>query len=237
MKAIPAVDLREGACVQLVGGRYDDERVRLDDPIAVSRRWSGLGLTTQHIVDLDAATGRGDNRAVISALAREPGLELQVGGGVREADDVARLVDLGVRRVIVGTRGVEDAAWLEHTAARFPGVLVLAADVRDRTVLTRGWQAETPLNVGALLARVAPLPLAGVLVTAVHVEGQLRGIDAALFEEVRRDSRLPLFASGGITTLEDLRTLQRLGAAGAVMGMALYTGAIDASLLAKEFDT
>jgi phosphoribosylformimino-5-aminoimidazole carboxamide ribotide isomerase len=235
MKAIPAIDLREGACVQLVGGRYEDERVRLPDPVAVSRRWSGLGLRTQHLVDLDAATGRGNNRETIATLAHENGLTLQVGGGVREADDITRLVDLGIDSVVVGTRAIEDPPWLEEMAARFPQRLVLAADVRERTVLTRGWQVTTTLSIQALLQRVAALPLAGVLVTAVHVEGQLKGIDRALFTEVARVTSLPVIASGGVTSMEDLRALEAAGARGAVIGMALYTGALDGAALAREF--
>lgn len=235
MRALPAIDLRGGACVQLVGGLYDAERVRLPDPLAVSDRWARAGLTSQHVVDLDAALGRGSNLAVIAGLARQPGIELQVGGGVRDDAAIERLLALGVQRVMVGTRAIEDGAWLESAAARFPGRLVVAADVRERRVVTRGWTHTTPLLISALLARLAPLPLAGVLVTAVHVEGQLGGTDLQLIAESAQQSRAPLIASGGVTTLDDLRQLQSAGAAAAVIGMALYTGRLDASALAREF--
>jgi phosphoribosylformimino-5-aminoimidazole carboxamide ribotide isomerase len=237
MRALPAIDLREGACVQLVGGSYDVEKVRLTDVPAVCRRWRDAGLTLQHIVDLDAATGRGHNRAVIEVLAKEPGVTLQVGGGVRDDAAVEALLGLGVSRVVVGTRAVEDAAWLERMAARHPGRLVVAADVRGETVVSRGWTQETALSIQALLARLEPLPLAGVLVTAVHVEGQLQGVDLALMRMAARASRAPLIASGGVTTLEDLRQLAQAGASAAVIGMALYTGRLDPLELAKEFGT
>jgi phosphoribosylformimino-5-aminoimidazole carboxamide ribotide isomerase len=237
MKALPAIDLREGACVQLVGGSYDAERVRLPEPLVVSATWAAAGLTSQHVVDLDAALGRGSNAEVIRQLAAQPGLELQVGGGVRDEAAIERLLALGVARVVVGTRAVDDAPWLAQMTARFPRRLVVAADVRGTQVVTRGWTEASPLTLEALLARLAPLPLAGVLVTAVHVEGQLQGIDAPLMTRVCQLAAMPVIASGGITTLEDLRTLRALGAHAAVIGMALYTGRLDASALAREFGT
>jgi phosphoribosylformimino-5-aminoimidazole carboxamide ribotide isomerase len=237
VRALPAIDLREGACVQLVGGSYDAEKVRLTDVPGVCRRWRDAGLGHQHVVDLDAALGRGHNRAVIEALAKEPGVTLQVGGGVRDDAAVEALLGLGVSKVVVGTRAVEDQAWLERMAARHPGRLVVAADVRGETVVSRGWTQETALSIVALLARLAPLPLAGVLVTAVHVEGQLQGVDLALMRKAAGAARVPLIASGGVTTLEDLRALAGAGAAAAVIGMALYTGRLDPLALAKEFGT
>lgn len=233
MKAIPAIDLREGACVQLVGGSYDDERVRLPDPLQVAQQWRTAGFSTLHVVDLDAATGRGSNASVIEQLIR--GGDVQVGGGVRDEATIERWLGLGAARVVVGTRGVEDPAWLERVATRFPERVVLAADVRGRSVVTRGWATQTSLDVGGLLARVASLPLAGVLVTAVHVEGQLQGTDVALFTDVVAKTRLPVIASGGVTTAEDLRSLQSTGCRAAVIGMALYTGRLDAPATAQEF--
>lgn len=235
MIAIPAIDLREGACVQLVGGAYDAERVRLPDPLAALQQWRSLGFTTFHVVDLDAATGRGTNAGVISQLVSQPGLTFTVGGGVRSEEHVERLLAQGASRVVVGTRAVEDPAWLEDVADRFPNKLVVAADVKGREVVTRGWAAGSARDIADVLASLAPLPIAGLLVTAVHKEGQMEGVDLALMEEVVRRSRHRLYASGGVTTLEDLRALDRVGAYGAVVGMALYTGKLDARAVAQEF--
>jgi phosphoribosylformimino-5-aminoimidazole carboxamide ribotide isomerase len=237
MKVFPALDLREGACVQLVGGRYEDERVRLPEPLAIAAQWAASGLRQLHVVDLDAALGRGSNFEVIAGLARLPGLELQVGGGVRDEAAIERLLALGVARVVVGTRAVEDAAWLESVAARYPQRLVVAADVRGTRVVTRGWTQASALTIEALLARLSSLPLAGALVTAVHVEGQLQGIDAALMRSVCSSTSTKVIASGGITTMDDLRTLSGLGVFAAVIGMALYTGRLDARSLSEEFPT
>jgi phosphoribosylformimino-5-aminoimidazole carboxamide ribotide isomerase len=235
MRAIPAIDLREGACVQLVGGEYAAERVRIEDVTGVCRKWKDAGLTWQHIVDLDAATGRGNNRKIIELLAKEPGVTLQVGGGVRDDEAVDALIGLGVSRVVVGTRAVEDAAWLERVSMRYPGRLVVAADVRQDTVVTRGWAEATTLKLDAFLAGLEGFPLAGVLVTAVHVEGQLQGVDRELMKRAVSFTHWPLIASGGVTTMEDLRALSQAGAAAAVIGMALYTGRLDPQALAAEF--
>jgi phosphoribosylformimino-5-aminoimidazole carboxamide ribotide isomerase len=235
MKVLPAIDLREGACVQLVGGRYEDERVRLSDPVLVAQQWAGHGLREQHVVDLDAATGRGSNTKVIEEILRQEGLVLQVGGGVRDEDAVARLIDLGVARVVTGTRAVLDAPWLERISARWPFRVVLAADVRGREVLVRGWTTDAGFGIDALLARVSALPLAGVLITAVHVEGTLGGVDVPLYENAVRALRVPLYASGGIGGVEDIRVLDRAGAAGVIVGMALYTGRLDPSAIHQEF--
>jgi phosphoribosylformimino-5-aminoimidazole carboxamide ribotide isomerase len=236
MIAIPAVDLREGACVQLVGGAYEEERVRLDDPVAVAREWAHVGFRLLHVVDLDAATGRGTNAAVVEEILRDGALAVQVGGGVRTEERVEELLDLGAARVVVGTRALEEPDWLADLAARFPGLLVVAADVRGRQVVTRGWSRTLPGDVLDTVEALGELPLAAVMVTAVHLEGQMQGPDYFLLEDVVEASRLPVFASGGIAGVRDLRELAERGAAAAIVGMALYTGALDPRLVAEEFD-
>jgi phosphoribosylformimino-5-aminoimidazole carboxamide ribotide isomerase len=235
MIVIPAVDLRDGQCVQLVGGDFDRESVRLDDPPAVARDWVRQGFTRLHLVDLDAATGRGGNDDLVREILREAGVPVQVGGGVRDADRIEALLDEGAAWVVVGTRAVEDASWLAEMADRFPHRLVVAADVRERRVVTRGWATTLPLDVLSYVEEIAPLPLAGVLVTAVHREGQLQGTDLPLMEDVADAAPWPVLASGGVTTLDDLRALEHRGVAGAVLGMALYTGAIDPRRILEEF--
>ncbi len=235
MIAIPAVDLRGGHCVQLVGGDYADERVRLDDPAAVARDWTMLGFGRIHVVDLDAATGRGANREIIRDVLRDSSVPVQVGGGIREESQIERLIDDGATWVVVGTRAVEDEDWRNDMATRFPGRLIIAADVRERLVVTKGWAETSRLNVIDFVEELASLPLAGVLVTAVHMEGRMEGTDLPLMEDVADASAWPVYASGGVSSLEDMRALEHRGLAGAVLGMALYTGALDARRLAEEF--
>ena len=236
MIVIPAIDLRDGACVQLVGGEYADERVRIEDPLGVAREWARVGFRRLHVVDLDAATGRGSNAAVVEEILRHGGFDdVQVGGGVRDEDAVERLLGAGARAVVVGTRGVEDPDWLAELASHYPGQIVLAADVRERRVVTRGWARTLPRDVIGVVEDLQGVPLAGLLVTAVHKEGQLQGTDLPLMEDVAERAAWPVIASGGISTVADLRALADRGVARAVIGMALYTGSLDARFVAEEF--
>ena len=236
MLVIPAIDLRDGACVQLVGGEYADERVRLEDPLAVAREWARYGFRRLHVVDLDAATGRGSNAAIIAEIVRHGGFDVvQVGGGVRDEAAIERLLDAGANAVVVGTRALEDPDWLREMADHYPHQLVLAADVRERRVVTRGWTHTLPRIVTDVIEELADVPLAAVMVTAVHKEGQMQGTDLPLMEDVVDAAHVPVFASGGVSTVQDLRVLDDRGVAGAIVGMALYTGALDPRALVDEF--
>ena len=237
MIAIPAIDLKQGACVQLVGGEWDEERVRHDDPLQVARLWQSHGFRELHVVDLDAALGRGSNSGRVRELLGVRGLTVQAGGGVRDAAAVATLLDAGAARVVVGTRALEDEEWIREMAQAYPQRLIVAADVRGRSVVTRGWRRTTDRDLFDVIDDLNHLPLAGILVTAVHLEGRMRGPDVPLLTQAAWRSRLPIHASGGISTLDHLRTLAARGVAAAVLGMALYTGVLDPVAVAKEFGT
>lgn len=235
MIAIPAVDLRDGACVQLVGGSYTDERIRLDNPVEVARSWEHFGFSRLHVVDLDAATGRGSNLALVRAILSEADVPVQVGGGIRSGDLVEGLLEAGATNVIVGTRALEEMEWLAGLAASHPGEIIVACDVRERRVTTRGWVRTLPLDILDAVNELNSLPLAGLLVTAVHREGQMRGTDLPLMEDVAESSEFPVYASGGVASMQDLRALEHRGIAGVVIGMALYTGVLDPVSVAGEF--
>ena len=235
MIAIPAIDLRDGACVQLVGGSYAHEAVRLDNPIEVARGWMRAGFQRMHLVDLDAATGRGDNASIVRDILDDVPASIQVGGGIRSGDTIERLLQEGASSVVLGTRALEEPEWLAGTASTFPGQLIVAADVRERRVVTRGWTRTLSRSVLDIVEQLNDIPLGGVLVTAVHREGQLAGTDLFLMEDVAELSAHPVIASGGISTVGDLRELADRGIAAAVIGMALYTGALDARSVAEEF--
>lgn len=227
MRVIPAIDLRDGACVQLVGGSYADERIRINDPMAVAASWFERGFDRLHLVDLDAATGRGENRTVVHALLAQWPQRIQVGGGVRRTARAGELLANGASRVVVGTRALEDPAWLSRLASRFPERVVVALDVHLDQAVVAGWQRPLPVPVDELLATVEELPLAGLLVTAVHREGALQGPDVELMARLRRGTRHPLMAAGGIRDVADVRALAAVGVDDSVVGMALYTGAFD----------
>jgi phosphoribosylformimino-5-aminoimidazole carboxamide ribotide isomerase len=233
--AIPAVDLRAGACVQLVGGSYARERVRLENPAEVARSWTRYGFRRLHVVDLDAATGRGANVAVVREILHDTPADVQVGGGIRESDQIEELLGDGASRIVVGTRALEEPEWLAEVAEDFPGQVIVAADVRDRRLVTRGWARTLPADVLDFVEELNGLPLGGLLVTAVHREGQMQGVDLPLMEDVAEASPFPVLASGGVASVRDLRALAHREIAGVVIGMALYTGALDPWEVAGEF--
>ena len=235
MQVIPAIDLRDGACVQLVGGSYADERVRITDPLRVAAAWADAGFRRLHVVDLDAATGRGANRTTVKQLLAANGVSLQIGGGVRDLESIEELFAAGASNVVLGTRAIEDRTWLEKAASRYPGRLIVAADAKGRSVTTRGWAKTLPIDVATLVSELNELRLAAILVTAIDFEGLMEGADIALTRELAAASRLPIQASGGVGTLSDLRELATAGVSAAIVGMALYTGAIETSAIIEEF--
>jgi phosphoribosylformimino-5-aminoimidazole carboxamide ribotide isomerase len=235
MIALPAVDLRHGRCVQLVGGRPEEEKVSLPDPVARAVLWWEMGFNELHIVDLDAALSEGHNRGVIREIVASSGATIQVGGGVRDTAAVEEILGLGVERVIVGTRAIDDPRWLEETAEEYPHQILVAADVRGGLVLRKGWTESSGIPIEDLLSGLDRHPLAGILCTDVSREGKMQGIDLKAAETVIQGTRHPAWISGGITTLAELRALDVAGAVGAVLGMAIYTGVISPKQVAKEF--
>ena len=229
-----AVDLQQGEVVQLVGGRPENTRVRWPDPVAVALKWEQAGFAALHVIDLDAARGTGSNVEWVKEIIENVRIPVQVGGGVRDSERARALIDAGAARVITGTRALEDPAWLRKLARQLPGQVVVAADVRSRTILTRGWTRETPLQLEDALQNLNEVPLAAVLITDVGREGQLSGIDEGLFQSAIALCQHPVFAAGGIAGRGDLGVLRGLGAGGAVLGMSLYTGAIDPAQLQGE---
>ena len=235
MIAIPALDLRGGACVQLAAGSYDQELIRIPDPVGVAIAWRQYGFRHLQLVDLDAVAGRGNNAPEVQAVLGATDVEVQLGGGIRNKELIQRSLDDGAQRVIIGTRALEDLDWLAEMSSFFPACIVVAADVRDRRILSHGWTRTHPRFVLDLIEELNGLPLAGVLVTAVDREEALRGTDLPLMEDVAEAADFPIFASGGLGTLNHLRSLADRGVAAAVVGMALYSGAMDPWVVAEEF--
>jgi phosphoribosylformimino-5-aminoimidazole carboxamide ribotide isomerase len=235
MIVIPALDLRGGACVQLAAGSYDQELIRIPDPVGVAIAWRQYGFRHLHLVDLDAVAKRGNNAPEVQAVLAATDVEVQLGGGIRSRESIQRSLHDGAQRVIIGTRALEDLEWLAEMSTLFPGSLIVAADVRDRKILSHGWTRTHPRLVLDLVQELNGLPLAGVLVTVVHREEAMHGTDLPLMEDVAEAADFPVFASGGLGSLTDLRALADRGVAAAVVGVALYTGAMDPWVVAEEF--
>ncbi len=235
MIVAPAVDVRQGRCVQLVGGDPGHEAIALDDPVAAAQRWRECGFGTLHLVDLDAALAAGQNSQAIEQILTDVPGDAQVGGGIRTEADIDRWLSVGAARVIVGTSAVDDPEWAVRQAEARPGQLIVAADVKENRVLRRGWTDSSQWSVLDFLDVLSSAPLAGVLITDVGREGRLSGIDAPWIESVvAAHQTLPLLMSGGVTSAKDVRDLAKMGVDGVVIGMALYTGRIDPTEL-EEF--
>jgi phosphoribosylformimino-5-aminoimidazole carboxamide ribotide isomerase len=231
----PAIDLRHGKVVQLVGG--DPSQVAVEQPSveAQAKAWQDAQATWVHVVDLDAAFGgRNQWSQLPKVLGRR--LHVQFGGGVRSMTQVQQLLELGVERVVVGTQGVLNPAWVRELCIVFPGRVVLAVDARGRDVVVKGWTESTGLDVVELARSLDGAGLAAFLYTAVEREGRLQGIDRATVSELRRNTpKTPLLVSGGVASLEELEWLEAEGVDGVVLGMSVYTGAIDLREAVQRF--
>jgi len=234
MQVIPAIDLRDGACVQLVGGSYAEERVRIADPVEVARQWTRLGFSRIHLVDLDAATGRGSNSEIVREILEVTPALIQCGGGVRDIETIDELLGAGASEVVLGTRAVEDPGWLEDAVTRYPNRIIVAADTSARRILSRGWAQTNSRDVIDFIDELNALPLSAILVTAVEREGRMEGPDVNLVEEITARSSIPLQASGGVRSIDDIRALSDAGAAATIIGMALYTGALNPQTIIEE---
>lgn len=237
MKIYPAIDLRGGRVVQLVGGDPDNVAVESErGPKHQASHWKERGARRVHVVDLDAALGGNDQWSHVSHIIRQ-GLPVQFGGGVRSMVQVQKLLDLGVERVIVGTQGVEHPEWVTELAGIWPGRIVLAVDSHGRDVMVKGWTETTGKDVVELAASLQGVGLAGFLYTNVAKEGRMEGIDAAVVRDLRDTiTDGELIVSGGVSTMEDLALLDGLGVDAVVLGMSIYTDAIDLKQAVDRFE-
>jgi phosphoribosylformimino-5-aminoimidazole carboxamide ribotide isomerase len=226
---IPAIDLKEGLCVRLVQGRFEDATVYGDDPAAMARRWESLGAEWIHLVDLDASLGRGGNRRAVSAIRAAVGARLELGGGIKSMGAVEFWLGEGIDRLVMGTAVVENPGLVERAAALFPGRIAAALDSLGLGLRTWGWERGAKEG---LLEVAAGLPSLGVSV-AIHTDvgrdGTQAGPNIPLAKEVARASGLPTIISGGVSGLGDLEDIRRLAPelAGAIAGKALYAGTLD----------
>ncbi len=228
MNILPAIDLRGGRCVRLRQGRYDDETVFDEDPAAVARRFREAGAQWLHVVDLDGAReGRPVHRDVVRRIMEAaPGMDVEVGGGLRETEAVGEVLGLGVRRVVVGTRAIREPAWLRQVAKAWPGRVALGLDARGGRPAVEGWQQEAEGTVLEWVEGLGDLPLAAIIYTDILRDGMMSGPNFEATAALAAATRFPVIASGGVTTVEDVVRLRGAGVAGAIIGRALYEGTI-----------
>ncbi|MEX2575100.1 MAG: 1-(5-phosphoribosyl)-5-[(5-phosphoribosylamino)methylideneamino]imidazole-4-carboxamide isomerase [Halofilum sp. (in: g-proteobacteria)] len=232
MLMIPAIDLKEGRCVRLRQGRMDDDTVFSDDPVAMAQRWQAAGARRLHLVDLDGAfAGEPRHAETIAAIARAcPELPLEVGGGIRELETIDTYVAAGVTWAIIGTQAVRDPEFVSRACERHPGRIIVGLDARDGKVAIEGW-AEASTHDAVDFARgFADAGVDGIIYTDIGRDGMLEGVNVDATVRVARAADVPVIASGGMTSLEDVRALASAGEsgiAGAIIGRALYEGSID----------
>jgi phosphoribosylformimino-5-aminoimidazole carboxamide ribotide isomerase len=227
MEVYPAIDLRGGKCVRLRQGDYDRETVFGDDPAAMARRWVSEGAGWLHLVDLDGARdGALANRQAVSAILAAAQVPCQLGGGVREEATIRELLDLGLSRLVVGTRAIKDPEWFGRMCRLFPDRLALGIDAWDGLAATDGWLETTGAGAVELARRFAEAPLAAIIYTDIAKDGMMAGPNLPAMEEMARAVAVPVIASGGVTTADDVKSLARCGLAGCIIGRALYEGSL-----------
>jgi phosphoribosylformimino-5-aminoimidazole carboxamide ribotide isomerase len=235
MLILPAIDLISGRCVRLRQGDYEQVTVFGDDPAAVASGFRDAGAKWLHLVDLDGARlGTPQNLASIERVVAavggstrsRAGMKIEVGGGIRRTEDIARLLEMGVGRAIVGTRGVREPEWLKELAGLFPQRIALGLDGKDGRVAIKGWQETTASTVAELVKSVAGLKLAAIIYTDIAKDGMMSGPNVEATAALAKASPFPVIASGGVTTVDDVRRLKASGVHGAIIGRALYEGTI-----------
>lgn len=232
MLLIPAIDLKGGRCVRLRQGRMDDETVFSDDPLAVAERWVTAGTRRLHIVDLDGAvSGRPENAEVIQGITeRFPDVPVQVGGGIRDDDTIQSYLDAGVTYIIIGTKAVNAPHFVADVCAEFPGHIYIGLDARNGKVATDGWSKLSNHDVVDLAQQFERDGAECIIYTDIERDGMLSGVDLEATVRLAQSIRIPVIASGGIHTLEDVRALSEVaeeGIVGAITGRAIYEGTLD----------
>jgi phosphoribosylformimino-5-aminoimidazole carboxamide ribotide isomerase len=228
MQIYPAIDLRDGKCVRLKQGDYAQETVFGADPAAMAKRWVADGATYLHIVDLDGAKkGSVVNGASIRAIVKAAGIPCQLGGGIRTEDDIKDVLSWGVTRVIVGTKALQSPQWLAQMAQRFPGRIVLGIDAKEGKVATQGWIDVSEMTALDLAKKCGRPPLSAIIYTDIARDGMMQGANVAAMAEMAAAVPLPVIASGGVTSLDDVKRLQESGLAGCIIGRALYEGQLN----------
>jgi phosphoribosylformimino-5-aminoimidazole carboxamide ribotide isomerase len=229
MMVIPAVDLRGGRCVRLYQGRAEAETVFGDDPVATAQSWVEQGAQRLHVVDLDGAFAGAPKQAkLVEEICRSVEVPVEAGGGLRDLSSVEALLDAGARWAVLGTRAALDLDFLGEACRRFPGRIIVAVDASHGKVAVDGWKRVLDLGAVELAREAARAGAAEILYTDIASDGTQSGPDVAGAEAVAKAAGIPLLASGGVGSLADLKRLAAIsGVIGAIVGRALYTGAVD----------
>jgi phosphoribosylformimino-5-aminoimidazole carboxamide ribotide isomerase len=228
MEVIPAIDLRNGKCVRLYQGDYGKETVFSDDPVSMALRWQSEGAQRLHLIDLDgAAKGKPCNLDAIKSIIAAVKIPVQVGGGIRSIETIEQLLSIGVGRVILGTVAVEKPELVKKACKKYSEQIIVSIDAKDRRVATRGWLEKSQVTASELATQMVDLGVRRIIYTDISRDGTLTSPNFAAIEELLSQVNVPIIAAGGISSIEHLTRLSRLGWEGAIVGKAIYTGDIN----------
>ena len=222
----PAIDIKDGRCVRLLQGRFEDETV-FGSPVEMAKKWASMGASWLHTVDLDGARhGNSTNRQIISEIAGVSGVPVQMGGGIRTMDDMDEVLSLGVQRVILGTSAVNNPQLVREALLKHPGRIAVGIDAKDGRVAIEGWEKVSRHAAVDFAKTMEQLGCRVIIYTDIATDGMLKGPNLDAMEEMIGAVGMEVIASGGVSSIQDLINLKNIGAAGAITGKALYTGAI-----------
>ncbi|MDI9623794.1 MAG: 1-(5-phosphoribosyl)-5-[(5-phosphoribosylamino)methylideneamino]imidazole-4-carboxamide isomerase [Methanothermobacter sp.] len=228
MLIIPAVDIKDGKCVQLVQGVPGTEQVIIDDPVAMAIEWEEMGASLLHLIDLDGALGTGTNLKIIKKIVKSLSIPVQVGGGIRSLKYAQKLLDFDVERVILGTLAIKKPEIVEKLAKQYGSKhIMVSLDTKDSKVVIKGWTEKTSKEAPELAKLFENKGAGSILFTNVNVEGLLKGVDIKPLRELVKAVNIPIIYSGGVTSIKDIELLKKIGVRGVVIGSALYKGKID----------
>lgn len=228
MKLFPAIDLYEKKAVRLYKGDYNAMTVYSDDPVSVAKDFKAAGAECIHVVDLEGAkTGETPNIDVVSAIARESGLFVEIGGGIRSMDVLRRYFEAGVSRCILGTAAVTDEAFLQEAIQSYGEGIAVGADVKDGYIAIKGWIEKSEYTLDSFFAKMQSLGVRTVICTDISKDGAMRGTNLEMYRDLSKKYSVDIVASGGVSSISDVSALKKLNIYGAIIGKAYYTGAID----------
>ena len=228
MILFPAIDLYEKKAVRLYKGDYANMTVYSENPIEIARDFEKSGCTHIHMVDLEGAKdGTTPNLTIVEQVAKETALFVEIGGGIRSMETVERYLNTGMSRVILGTAAVNDEAFLRQAVAKYGDKIAVGADVKDGYIAIKGWLEKSAVTLEAFLQKMQEIGVKNIICTDISKDGAMQGTNLALYRQLSEKFRLDITASGGVSTMEDIRQLREMDIYGAIIGKAYYTGAID----------
>lgn len=229
MLVIPAIDLKDGKCVRLLQGKKDSVTIYSENPANTARLWAHYGAKLLHIVDLDGAfTGSQKNFDAIIKIRQTVNIAIQVGGGIRKRGTVMKLFSAGINRIIIGTAAIEDPEFLIECCDQYPGRILVGIDAKDGKVAIRGWEEVTSIDAKELAKRLELVGVAGIIYTDIAKDGMLSGPNIEAIKEMVESVKIPVIASGGVSSLEDIKKLLQINNLwGVITGKAIYSGTLD----------